>query len=115
MPKKKDNTKLIIGIVIAVAVFLILFSGGFSGKAKCEKENGVWGAGGLNPEPFCNHRTTDFGLRCDDISQCEGTCLSNPIQCFTQPCLQGQCSEFEMMFGCRDELIGGSVQTLCRD
>lgn len=52
----------------------------------------------------CAMPTSDVGTVCNDISQCEGLCLSD-----------GKCSEWDNNFGCTDVLVEGERVTICID
>lgn len=69
---------------------------------KCQASGGkvVYGIIG----EVCAMPTSDTGKVCNDISQCEGLCLSN-----------GTCSEWDNNFGCTDVLVEGEPVTICID
>lgn len=69
---------------------------------KCQASGGkvVYGIIG----EVCAMPTDDIGKVCDDISQCEGLCLSD-----------GKCSEWDNNFGCTDVLVEGEPVTICID
>lgn len=69
---------------------------------KCEESGGkvVYGIIG----EVCAMPTSDAGKACNDISECEGLCMSN-----------GKCSEWDNNFGCTDVRVDGEILTICID
>lgn len=70
--------------------------------AKCEAGGGKI-VNGIIGE-VCAMPTSDAGKACNDISECEGLCLSD-----------GKCSEWDNNFGCTDVLVEGEKVTICID
>ena len=70
--------------------------------AKCEASGGKI-VNGIIGE-VCAMPTRDAGKACNDISECEGLCMSD-----------GKCSELDNNFGCTDVLVEGEKVTICID
>ena len=70
--------------------------------AKCEEDGGkvVYGIIG----EVCAMPTNDAGMACNDISECDGLCMSD-----------GKCSEWDNNFGCTEVLVEGKSVTICID
>ena len=88
-------------------------------EASCEAAGGVWGRGGLSPQPFCNMRYPDAGAACSDASECGGRCLAAERAGDEKDegeDLLGRCQTFTSEFGCYALIEGGQVgPTLCVD
>ncbi|MCP4249924.1 MAG: hypothetical protein GY778_23010 [bacterium] len=68
----------------------------------CDAANGVWQVWGLGGTESCNPRTSDAGTPCRDRADCEGVCITEE-ECTAEvgcPDLEGECSEFVVVFGC---------------
>jgi hypothetical protein len=83
-------------------------------KEACVTCNGVWAVHGLAETESCNCRTKDSGKLCRDGSECEASCLADenrfevvqagpPAKGF----YVGNCSEFEISFGCFKFITAG--------
>ena len=81
----------------------------------CKAEGGVWGRGGLNPDPFCNMRYADAGKACRDASECGGLCIADEGQ-DAMSRSTGVCQTFTSQFGCYGLVEDGVAgPTLCVD
>ena len=82
----------------------------------CTEAGGVWGRGGLSPEPFCNMRYPDAGAACRDESECGGRCIAAERSGGGGKKPVGRCQTFTTEFGCYALIEDGQVgPTLCVD
>ena len=95
-------------------------------EASCVAEGGVWGRGGLAPEPFCNMRYPDAGAACTGADACGGRCIARPegpdpdTDPDTDPDMgapaTGRCQTYTSQFGCYGLVEDGTLgPTLCVD
>ena len=86
-------------------------------QARCEAEGGVWGMGGLNPEPFCNLRYEDAGEACRSADECGGRCIARDERGTARAGRAvGQCQTYTSQFGCYALVEDGYLgPTLCVD
>ncbi len=86
-----------------------------SSEAFCDAAGGSWGPVGLSPEPRCNLPTTDAGTPCTCHGQCQGVCVGEMGGGLGCAGIQGYCSEFMMVVGCRCYFDADGAEALCAD
>ena len=90
---------------------------GLTDARACTAEGGVWGRGGLSPDPFCNLRYADAGLACTDADECGGRCIAEDASDVgLGGRAEGQCQTYTSQFGCYALVEEGRIgPTLCVD
>jgi hypothetical protein len=82
-------------------------------KGSCESAGGRWGRIGLAPGESCNMPASDFGKECSDMGECEGACLADSPG--KGEAVQGACSQWRVVVGCRTFVMTGKGRQICYD